>query len=401
MAATVSEAKELVSRLCQQFYSQGWVSGTGGGISIRVPSKHCFVVAPSGVQKERLSSEDMYVISDVDGSVIEAPVQKPWPARAVKCSECLPLLTSAFELRNANAVLHSHSIESVMVTLLEADSTEFRCTNLEMIKGIKGHGYADMLVVPIIENTPREHELVHALRKAILKYPRSNAVLVRRHGVYIWGDDWISAKTQAECYHYLFQAYVEARKFNIDVSKPLSGTSSAGGIKRKKSEKLNGGLAHAISSQLTSTPDPPCAGLVWKRGFEVGDLSCPLFEDVPEALRRWRSKGIKVYMYSSGSRYAQKLLLSHSMQGDVSLCIDGYFDVINSGLKTEKSSFFDIALTLGLYDKPSSILFYTDTLSEYYAATEAGWQARWIYRLGNKREENSPNRPSQVESLDY
>jgi hypothetical protein len=74
MAATVSEAKELVSRLCQQFYSQGimlnsflfkfkhflgWVSGTGGGISIRVPSKHCFVVAPSGVQKERLSSEDM------------------------------------------------------------------------------------------------------------------------------------------------------------------------------------------------------------------------------------------------------------------------------------------------------------------------------------------------------
>ncbi|XP_063901040.1 uncharacterized protein LOC135120631 [Zophobas morio] len=262
MAATVSEAKELVSRLCQQFYSQGWVSGTGGGISIRVPSKHCFVVAPSGVQKERLSSEDMYVISDVDGSVIEAPVQKPWPARAVKCSECLPLLTSAFELRNANAVLHSHSIESVMVTLLEADSTEFRCTNLEMIKGIKGHGYADMLVVPIIENTPREHELVHALRKAILKYPRSNAVLVRRHGVYIWGDDWISAKTQAECYHYLFQAYVEARKFNIDVSKPLSGTSSAGGIKRKKSEKLNGGLAHAISSQLTSTPDPPCAGPV-------------------------------------------------------------------------------------------------------------------------------------------
>ena len=64
------------------------------------------------------------------------------------------------------------------------------------LQGIQGHGYYDTCVVPIIENTARECELTDSLREAILKYPQTSAVLVRRHGVYVWGKDWIHAKTQ-------------------------------------------------------------------------------------------------------------------------------------------------------------------------------------------------------------
>lgn len=38
---------------------------------------------------------------------------------------------------------------------------------MEMIKGIKGHGYYDELVVPIIENTSYEYELTDSLAKAV------------------------------------------------------------------------------------------------------------------------------------------------------------------------------------------------------------------------------------------
>lgn len=97
-----------------------------------------------------------------------------------------------------------------MATLVAGeDATEFKVTHLEMIKGIKGHGCFETLVVPIIENTAREAELTDRLRSAMEAYPKSCAVLVRRHGVYVWGEDWVQAKAQAESYDYLFAAAVQ------------------------------------------------------------------------------------------------------------------------------------------------------------------------------------------------
>ena len=150
-----------------------------------------------------------------------------------------------------------------------------------LLQGIQGHGYYDSLCIPIIENTARECELTASLREAILKYPNTQAVLVRRHGVYVWGKDWIQAKTQvgcsscseyahycsnidpstsrakqkaswdmaaggvavvsslcharchdrlpclqAECYDYLFEAAVRMRGLGIDASLPPAGAFS-------------------------------------------------------------------------------------------------------------------------------------------------------------------------------
>eukprot|EP01129_Flabellula_baltica_P009142 TRINITY_DN3686_c0_g1_i3.p1 TRINITY_DN3686_c0_g1~~TRINITY_DN3686_c0_g1_i3.p1 ORF type:complete len:134 (-),score=29.73 TRINITY_DN3686_c0_g1_i3:18-419(-) len=127
-------------------------------------------------------------------------------------------------MRNAGAVLHTHSMNAVMVTLLFEN--EFRITHFEMIKGIvKGGGtnspslsYSDTLVVPIIENTNRESELTESLQEAIEAYPDTCAVLVRRHGVYIWGPTWEKTKTMAECFDYLFEVAVRTNKMGIDCS---------------------------------------------------------------------------------------------------------------------------------------------------------------------------------------
>jgi methylthioribulose-1-phosphate dehydratase len=199
------DLRTTICDLGRTFYQLGWVSGTGGGICIREGQN--VLIAPSGVQKERMRPEQIFTLA-FDGSVVERPDDL-----TLRPSECSSLFLKAIQLRNAGAVIHSHSINAVMATLLF--EAEFSVSHLEMIKGIDGMGYHDRLVVPIIDNTARECDLADAMGAAILAYPASNAVLVRRHGVYVWGRDWVRAKTQAECYDYLFRAAVEMRRMGL------------------------------------------------------------------------------------------------------------------------------------------------------------------------------------------
>jgi methylthioribulose 1-phosphate dehydratase/enolase-phosphatase E1 len=87
---SVDEAKALICDLCANFYAQGWVSGTGGGISVKA-SDGSIVMAPSGVQKERMRPEDMFVLDGATGDVRETPAARPPPYRPPKLSECSPL----------------------------------------------------------------------------------------------------------------------------------------------------------------------------------------------------------------------------------------------------------------------------------------------------------------------
>jgi methylthioribulose-1-phosphate dehydratase len=215
MTEKVSTAS-LVCDLARQFYELGWVTGTGGGICIR-EGEHV-IVAPSGVQKERMTPEQMFTLA-IDGSVVSRPADV-----SLRPSECSSLFMAAIRLRDAGAVIHSHSIHAVIATLLF--DREFDISELEMIKGIEGMNYHDRLVVPIIENTARECDLASSLEEAIKAYPQTRAVLVRRHGFYAWGRDWVQAKTHAECYDYLFRAAAELRRLGVPTV-PLKGVNDA------------------------------------------------------------------------------------------------------------------------------------------------------------------------------
>jgi methylthioribulose-1-phosphate dehydratase len=207
-ALTDRQARELICDLCRNFYDLGWASGTGGGVSVRVEDK--IYMAPSGVQKERLSPEDIFILN-AEGDVVTAP------GRDLTVSACRPLFMHAYQLRNAGAVLHSHSINAMLATLIFKDN--FKITGVEMMKGIQGVGVFDTHEVPIIPNTAYESQLADSLKEAILAHPKSQAVLVKGHGVYVWGKDWIQAKTQAECYDYLFAAAVRMKELGIDPAK--------------------------------------------------------------------------------------------------------------------------------------------------------------------------------------
>lgn len=200
----------LICELCQLFYNNNWVTGTGGGISIK--QDNLIYVAPSGVQKERMIPDNMFVIDHKTKETIRKPeVYKP--------SACTPLFMSAYDMRSAGACIHTHSQAAVLCTLLYGN--EFRIANIEQIKALPkvtepGYlGFFDTLVIPIIENTAHEEDLTDALQAAIKAYPGTTAVLVRRHGIYVWGETVWKAKVYNEAIDYLLELAVKMKGLGI------------------------------------------------------------------------------------------------------------------------------------------------------------------------------------------
>ncbi|KAI1938654.1 Methylthioribulose-1-phosphate dehydratase [Ophidiomyces ophidiicola] len=215
----------LIPEMCKGFYRLGWVTGTGGGTSIREGDR--IYIAPSGVQKEKIKSEDIFVLSYPTPKYPPSARQYIRKPLDLNPSACTPLFLAAFE-RGATCSIHTHSQWAVLVTLLverEKGKTGcFEINNIEQIKGIpkgKGRGmlgYHDTLKIPIIENTAFEEDLTESLEKAMDEYPDTYAVLVRRHGIYVWGDTVAKAKTQCESLDYLFQMAVEMHKLVLAAS---------------------------------------------------------------------------------------------------------------------------------------------------------------------------------------
>ena len=197
--------RDLIVELCREFYSLGWCTGTGGGISIREDDR--IYMAPSAVQKERIQPDDIFVV-DLNGNVIEAPSKA-----GLKLTACAPLFLAAMNHREAGAVIHSHSVDAAVATKLWPNA--FRITEVEMIKGLRGYGYYDTVNVPVIPNTAHECDLADSMTQAIIDNPQSDAVLVQNHGIYVWGRDWQQAKTQAECLDYLFRYAIRMKQLGL------------------------------------------------------------------------------------------------------------------------------------------------------------------------------------------
>ncbi len=119
-----------------------------------------------------------------------------------------------------------------------------------------------------------------------------------------------------------------------------------------------------------ATPLKTLQGLIWTEGYDASGLRGHVYPDAAEALRAWHAAGIALYVYSSGSVAAQKLLFGNSSEGDLLPVFSGFFDT-TIGMKTEPASYAAIARTIG--SDPSLLTFLSDREAELDAAHAAGW----------------------------
>jgi enolase-phosphatase E1 len=126
-----------------------------------------------------------------------------------------------------------------------------------------------------------------------------------------------------------------------------------------------------IDEDRKATPLKTLQGLIWEEGYRNGDFHGHVYPDAVDALQRWQARGIRLYVYSSGSVYAQKLLFGHTEYGDLTGLFGGYFDTL-VGHKRQADAYRKIAQSLKL--PAERILFLSDIVEELAAARAAGMQ---------------------------
>lgn len=136
-------------------------------------------------------------------------------------------------------------------------------------------------------------------------------------------------------------------------------------------------LIRWIDEDRKLTPLKELQGHIWRHGYENGDFTGHIYNDAAAQLRAWHAAGIKLFVYSSGSVFAQKLLFGHSDAGDLTPLFDGYFDTVTGG-KRETVSYLKIIDAIGI--PADQVLFLSDIIEELDAARAAGMQTTALNR---------------------
>ena len=203
-------SKELqlaLAAIGHSFYSRNWVLGTSGNFSAVVSAEPLrLVITPSGAHKGQLSGDEFLEI-DGDAAVVRGS-GKP-------SAETL-LHLEIVRARGAGAVLHTHSVWSTILSDLHANAGGLEVEGFEMLKGLDGintHQHREW--VPILENDQDMPRLAAVLERTLLDQPAAHAVLLRRHGMYTWGETLDDAERHVEILEFLFETLVRRSRYDV------------------------------------------------------------------------------------------------------------------------------------------------------------------------------------------
>ena len=178
---------------------KNWLPATGGNLSIRATEHSCLVTGNK--DNGEFSPQDLCEISWRDGDLRSSSGSAAEAALHVALYQLFP---------HCKVVLHSHSLSSTVFSrLIRADG--YPVSGYEMQKGIAGCTNAEQaLQLVILDNAPQVPQLAAQLRQRAGEL--QSAVLVRGHGLYVWGDTLEQTKRQLESWEFLIACELERLK---------------------------------------------------------------------------------------------------------------------------------------------------------------------------------------------
>ena len=194
----------------KHFYDRGWMAGTAGNLSARLPDGSFWITA-SGRQKGQLTVSDFIRMSS-DGAIVEQPVPEARPSAETSIHlavyNCFP---------DAKACYHVHSIEANLVSrLTAADAVPLPA--IEMLKGLGVWEENPQVAIPLFANYLEVPKIAKEIGEYFAVSSASVPVLlIRDHGITVWGDSPAAAYNYVEIVEYIFRYTLAARQLNLDL----------------------------------------------------------------------------------------------------------------------------------------------------------------------------------------
>jgi methylthioribulose-1-phosphate dehydratase len=211
------KAEMQLAKLARSCYERGWLLGTSGNFSTVVSrSPFRLSITATGLDKGALAA-DQFVRVDATGSVVRG-TGKPSAETALHL-----VLT---RVRQAGTVLHTHSVWSTLLSERYARRRGLWIEGYEMLKGLKGvssHQHREWL--PILENDQDIPKLAEEVEKVLGEHPYAHGFLLRKHGLYTWGENVSEGKRHLEILEFLME--VLGRTVEVEISALSRGPSEA------------------------------------------------------------------------------------------------------------------------------------------------------------------------------
>ncbi|SFN11418.1 acireductone synthase [Marinobacter pelagius] len=173
--------------------------------------------------------------------------------------------------------------------------------------------------------------------------------------------------------------FVTENRDDPAVAEQLDAVAAISGVDRQDVDGLVEVLQQWIREDRKETSLKALQGMVWEQGYQQGELKGHIYPDAADYLQRWHDRGLRLFVYSSGSVKAQKLIFGFTTEGDFTPFFSGYFDTRIGG-KKEADSYRNILKELGV--EPETVLFLSDVEAELEAAEAAGMKTAWLVREG-------------------
>jgi methylthioribulose-1-phosphate dehydratase len=205
-----AEATKLAA-LVRALNLTGHNPATSGNYSLRSHSLPGFaLVSESGVDKSSFTERHFLPVNFESGELHPA-------AKGRRSSAETAIHLCLYRATPANCVLHSHLLEALLFADLHPAQPKLTVRGLELLKGFKGvTTHETTISIPCFENTQDIDRLAAEIAPAILPgSDRFFGLILRGHGLYVWGDSVDDAKRHLEVFEYVFKYYLARRRHGL------------------------------------------------------------------------------------------------------------------------------------------------------------------------------------------